>query len=82
MPMPPPTVTQTSSLVSTVIRTSSFTQSKDEFDEDIAISLGDCFYSKSDKEVVRKGKKRSRDHGDMDVFVTNQIIWTQQSGDP
>ena len=60
MPIHPPTVTQMSSLVSTVIGTSSFTQSKDEFDEDIVISLGDYFYSKYDKAVVRKKKKEKQ----------------------
>ena len=74
MSMPPPTITQTSSLVSTVIGTFSFTDSRDEFDEDIIISLGDCYYSKSNKVVVRKGKKRSRDQGGMDASVANQIV--------
>ena len=74
MHMPRPTVTHISSLVSIVIGTSSFTQSKAEFDEDIVISLGDYFYSKSDKAVVRKGKNKSRDQGGMDASVTNQII--------
>ena len=74
MPMPPSTITQTSSLVSTVSGTSSFTQSVDEFDEDNVVPLGDYFYSKSSKEVVRKGKNRSRNHGDLSALVTNQII--------
>ena len=62
--------------------TSSFTHSVDNFDEENAVSLGDYFYSRSSKEVIRKGKKRSRDHDDVSRPVTNQIVWTQQSGDP
>ena len=62
--------------------TSSFTQSVDEFDEDNVVPLGDYFYSRSSKAVVRNGKKRSRNHDDLSTPVTNQIIWTQQSGDP
>ena len=27
-------------------------------------------------------KKRSRDQGDMDTYLSNQIVWTQQFGDP
>ena len=34
------------------------------------------------KQWLEKRKKRSRDQGGMDESVTNQIIWTQQSGDP
>ena len=80
--MPFPIVTQTSSLVSTVVGTSSTTDSRDEFHEDNVISLGDYYYSKYNKEVVKKGKNRSRDEGDMDTSLFNQIVWTQQSGDP
>ena len=57
-------------------------ESRDEFNEDIIISLGDYHYSKSNKAVVKKGKKRSRDQGDMDTSLSNQIVWTQQYGDP
>ena len=80
--MPFPIVTQTSSLVSTVAGNSSTTESRDEFKEDIVISLGDYHYSKSNKAVVNKGKKRIIDQGDMDTSLSNQIVWTQQSGDP
>ena len=69
-------------MVSTVSGTSSFTHSVDDFDEDNVVSLGDYFYSRSPKGVIRKGKKRSRDHDDVSGPVTNQIVWTQQSGDP
>ena len=82
MPIPTPTITQTSSLVSTVNITSSFTKPVAEFDEDIVVPVGDCYYNKFAKEVVRKGKKRIRDEGGLEASVSNQIIWTQQSGDP
>ena len=74
MLMPPPTITQTSSLVSTMIGTSSVTESRAKFDEDIVISLGDYLYNKSNKALVIKGKKGSRDQGGMDASATNQII--------
>ena len=32
--------------------------------------------------MIIKGKKRSRDHDDVPGPVTNQIVWTQQFGDP
>ena len=50
--------------------------------EDIVISLGDYRYSKSDKSVVKRGKKRSRDQSDVDTSLSNEVVWTQQSGDP
>ena len=81
MPMPPPIITQTSSLVSKVVGTSASTKPRAEFDEDIVISLGDYYYRNSNKAVVKKGKKRTRDQSGMDVSVTNQIVWTQESGD-
>ena len=79
MHIPTPTITQTSSLVSIGAMTSSFTESVDEFEEDNVVPLGDHFYSRSSRALVRKGKKMSRDQGG---FEANQIIWTQQSGDP
>ena len=77
MPIPTPTITQTSSLVSTVNRNSSFTELVGEFEEDIVVPLGDYFYSKSSKEVVIKGRKRSRDQGGLETPITHQIIWAQ-----
>ena len=76
MTMPSHIITQTSSLVSTVIETSTSTDLRAEFDEDIVISLGDYYYSKSDKAVVKKSKKRTRDQSGMDVYVSDQIVWT------
>ena len=76
-PMPFPIVTQTSSLVSTVAGTSSITDSRDEFNEDIVISVGDYHYNKSSKAMVKKGKKRRRYQGDMDTNLSNQIVWTK-----
>ena len=75
-------MTQTSSLVSTVIETCGSIDPRAEFDEDIAVSLGDYYYSKPDKSVIRKGKKRGRDQSGMEVSVSEKILWTQQSGDP
>ena len=40
------------------------------------------YYRKPDKSVIRKGKKRGRDQSGMEVSISEQIIWTQQSGDP
>ena len=80
MPIPTPTITQISSLVSTVNITSSFTELVVEFDEYIVVPLGNYYYSNSAKVVVRKGKKRSKDEGGLEASVSNQIIWTQHSG--
>ena len=32
--------------------------------------------------MVNKGKKRSRDQSDVDTSLSNEIVWTQWSGDP
>ena len=82
MPMPPSITTQTSSLVSTVVGTSASIEPRAEFDEYIVISLGDYYYRKSDKAMVKNGKKRTREQISMDVSVTDQIVWTQQFSDP
>ena len=52
-----------------------------EFEEDNVVPLGDYFYSRSSKEVVRKGTKRSRDQGGLEALIANQIIQTQHPGD-
>ena len=80
--MPSHNMTQTSSLISTGIATPSIDEIRDEFHEDIVISLGDYHYSKSDKSILKKGKKRSRDPSGLDASLSNEIIWTQQSSDP
>ena len=68
--------------IDTRIDTSSTNEVRDEFNEDIVISLGDYHYRKYDKEIVRRGKKRSRYQGDVDTSLSNQVVWTQQYGDP
>ena len=82
MTIPSPIVTQTSSLVSTVIDTYGSIDPRAEFDEDIVVSIGEYYYSKPDKTVIRKGKKRTRDQSGMDVYVSEKIVWTQQSNHP
>ena len=77
MPMPSVTINQTSPLVSTDIDISSTDEVRDEFNEDIVISLGDYCYDKSNKVVVRRGKKRSRNQGDVDTSLSNQVVWAQ-----
>ena len=32
--------------------------------------------------MVRRGKKRSRDQGDVDESLSNQVVWSQWSSDP
>ena len=71
MPMPSPTITQNSPLMSTRIDTSSIDEVNDEFNEYIVISLGDYHYNKSNKEVIIRGKKRSIDHSDVDTSLSN-----------
>ena len=74
MSIPPPIITQTSSLVSTVNGNSSFTESEADFEEYVVVPLGDYFYSRSSKAIVRKGRKRSKDQGGLESFVTYPII--------
>ena len=82
MTIPSPIITQTSSLVSPVISTYRSIHPRDEFDEEIVVSLGEYYYSKPDKSVIKKGKKRGRDQSGMEVSVSKQILWIQQSSDP
>ena len=46
------------------------------------VSLGEYRYRKAAKSVVRWGKKRGRDHNDMDISMLNEVLWTTQSSDP
>ena len=32
--------------------------------------------------MVKRGKKRSRDQSSVETSLSNEIVWTQQSGDP
>ena len=77
MPMPSHTMTQTSYLISTGIDAPPIDEIRDEFNEDIVISLGDYCYSKSDKSVLKRGKNRSRDQSDVDTSLFNEVVWTQ-----
>ena len=71
MPIPTLAITQTSSLVSTVNVNSPFTESVADFEEDNVVPIGDYFYNKSSKVVVRKGRKRSIDQGGLEAPITN-----------
>ena len=46
------------------------------------VSLGGYRYSKADRSVVKRGKKRGRDQNDMDMSMVNEVVWTQQLSDP
>ena len=77
MAIPSHTTTQTSSLISTGINIPPIDEMRDEFNEDFVISLGEYRYSKADKSVLKRGKKRSRDQSDMDISCANEVVWTQ-----
>ena len=77
MAIPSHTTTQTFSLISTGINIPPIDEMRDEFNEDFVISLGEYRYSKDDKSVVKKGKKRNMDHSDMDISVANEVVSTQ-----
>ena len=77
MTTPSHTTTQTSSLISTGISIPPIDEMRDEFNEDFVISLGEYWYIKADKSVIKKGKKRNRDQSDMDISVANEVVWTQ-----
>jgi len=68
MPMLPPLIKQTPPLMCTMIGTSASIEPITDFDKDISISLGDYYYSKFDKEVVKRRKRRTKDQSGMDVF--------------
>ena len=61
MHIPSHTITQTSSLISTSVNVPPIDEMRDEFNEGFVISLGEYRYSKADKSVVKRGKKRNRD---------------------
>ena len=67
MLMPTSTITRTSSLVSTMDGTTSFTKSMADFNEDIVAPFGEYFYRKSSKVVLRRGKNISRDQGGVEA---------------
>ena len=82
MTIPSHTTTQTSSLISTGISIPPIDEMRDEFTEDFVIFLGEYRYSKADKSVVKKGKKRNRDQSDMHISITSEVVWIQLSSDP
>ena len=82
MSMPSQTTTKTSSLTSIGISIPPIDQVRDEFNEDFVVSLGEYRYSKADRWVVKRGKKRTRYQNDMDVSMVNEVVWTQPSSDP
>ena len=77
MPMPSYTMIQTSSLISRCINVPPIDEMRYEFNEDFVISLGEYCYSKYDKSVVKRVRKRSRDQSDVDTSLSNEIVWTQ-----
>ena len=81
MDIPSQTTTQTSSLISIGINIPPIDEVTDEFNEDFVVSLGEYRYSKAEKSMVRRGKKRGRDHNNMDMPMVNEVLWTPQSSD-
>ena len=77
MTIPSHTTTQTSSLIYIGISIPPIDEVREEFNEYFVISLGEYRYSKDDRSVVKKGKKRNQDQSDMDISVTNEVVWTQ-----
>ena len=77
MTIPSITTTQTTSMISTGITIPPINEVREEFNEYFVVSLGEYHYSKTNRSVVRKGRKRSRDEGDMDMFDVSQVVWTQ-----
>ena len=82
MTIPSHTTAQTSSLTSIGISMPPIDEIRDEFNEDFVISLGEYQYSKADRLVVKKSRKRNRDYSDVDMSVANEVVWTQRSSDP
>ena len=55
---------------------------REEFNEYFVVSLGEYQYSKANRSVVKKGRKRNKDQSGMDMYVANEVVWTQRSSDP
>ena len=76
MTIPSHTITQTFSQILTGIILPPIDEMRDEFNEDFVISLGEYQYSKADRSVVKKGRKRNRDQSDVEMSVANEVVWT------
>ena len=50
-----------------------------EFGEEVVVSLNDYYWSKSEKAVVKRGSKRTRQGTIVQVSVPNQVIWKRTS---
>ena len=77
MTIPSITTTQTTSVISTSINIPPINEVREEFNEDFVVSLGEYHYSKTDRSVVRKGRKRNQNQDDMDMSDVSQVVWTQ-----
>ena len=69
-------------MISTGLSIPPIDEVRDEFNEYFVVSLGEYRYSKAEKSLVRHGKKRGRDHNDIDMSMVNEFLWTPQSSDP
>ena len=77
MTIPFVTTTQTTSVISTDISIPPINEVREEFIEDFVVSLGEYQYNKTDISLVRKGRKRNQDQGDMDMSDVSQVVWNQ-----
>ena len=82
MDIPSQTTTQTSSLISIGISIPPIDEVRDEFNEEFVVSFYEYRYRKATKSMVRRGKKRGRDHNDMDMSMVNEVVWTWPLNDP
>ena len=82
MTIPSHTTTQTTSLISTGISIPPIDEMRDEFNEYFVVSIGEYWYNKGDRSMVKKGRKRNMDHSDMDMYVAKEVVWIQRSSDP
>ena len=81
MPMPIPAISQPMSLV-TVSGMSTYTVEEIAyFVDDVVVSLGEYFWSRTEKFVVNKGTKIARGGTLMQGTVPNKIIWKRDSTD-
>ena len=55
------TTSQNTSVIYTGISIPPINEVREEFNEDFVVSLGEYHYNKTDRSVVRKGRKRNRD---------------------
>ena len=81
MSIPTPNTSQPTPIVIVSEGSISTVEEVTYFGDDAVVSLGEYFWRKTEKAVVKKGSKRSREWTIKQGSVPNQIIWKRASTD-